>query len=464
MIPAEALVGRLLCGRWRVDRLLSSGGTSRVYSGTHRNGMRVAIKVLRPELCADARTRRRFLREGYLANRVGHPGAVCALDDDDYDGTVFLVMEFLEGTNLEQLSREGTRDPGEVAFITDGLLDVLVAAHDSGIIDRDIKPSNVLLTTKGEVKLIDFGIARLHEPSSAFGHTRNGAVLGTPGFMAPEQARARWGAVDARTDIWAVGATMFRLLTGRQVHEGVSGQEAVIAAATLPVPPLKTVRADVPGPLAELIDRALRFEADARWQSALEMRLALNAVRSQLPPYECDGARLTSGASGERTFDPVDTTPTTSFFEESQPAPPRSGTQRHPGSRWILPAVVAAAAAASLFAVLRVQTDAAAVRTASDLPPTTSAPRDAVASAEAVPREATSSGPTEARAVTEPPPSAASPAVVKARSAAPPGLASPRSRARPSTREASPAPPPAATDPVPASAPPALEEFLDERR
>jgi serine/threonine-protein kinase len=464
MDPAEALVGRLLCGKWRVDGLLSSGGTSRVYSGTHRNGRRVAIKVLRPELGVDARTKRRFLREGYLANRVGHPGAVCILDDDDDDGIVFLVMEILEGTNLERLSREGTREPGEVAFIVDGLLDILVAAHDRGIVHRDIKPSNVFLTTKGEIKLIDFGIARLREPSSAFGHTCNGAVLGTPGFMAPEQARARWGAVDARTDIWAVGATMFRLLTGRPVHEGVSGQEAVIAAATLPVPPLATVRADVPCPLAELVDRALRFEAGARWQSALEMRLALRAIRSELPPYECDGARLTGGTSGERTFDPAHDTPTTSFVEESRPAPPRSGARRRPASRWILPVVVAAAAGAPLVAVLRVPTDAAMRQTAADLRPTSAAPGDAVASAKEVDREATSSGPTEARAIAEPPPSATSTAVVKTRSADPPGPAPPRSTAHPRARGASPAPPPAATDPVRATAPPALEEFLDERR
>jgi serine/threonine-protein kinase len=461
--PAEALVGRLLCGKWRVDGLLSSGGTSRVYSGTHRNGRRVAIKVLRPELGVDARTKRRFLREGYLANRVGHPGAVCVLDDDDDDGIVFLVMEILEGTNLEQLSREGTREPGEVAFIVDGLLDILVAAHDRGIVHRDIKPSNVLVTTNGEIKLIDFGIAKLREPSSALGHTRNGAVLGTPGFMAPEQARARWGAVDARTDIWAVGATMFRLLTGRPVHEGVSGQEAVIAAATLPVPPLATVRADVPGPLAQLVDRALRFEADARWQSALEMRLALRAVRSELPPYECDGARLTGGASGERTFDPAHDTPTTSFFEKSRPPPLRSGARRLPAWRWILPVVFAAAAGAPLVAVLRVPTDAAISQTAADLRPMSAAPRDAVASAKEVHREATSNGPTEARAIAEPPPSATG-AVVKTRSAPPPAAAAPRTGAHPTARGASPAPPPRATDPVQATAPHALEEFLDERR
>src|SRR5579884_3742226 len=103
---AEALVGRLLCHKWRVDRLLNCGGTSWVYSAAHRNGMRVAVKVLRPELAADARARRRFLREGYLANRVGHPGVVRALDDDVDDGVVFLVMELLHGATLERLAAE----------------------------------------------------------------------------------------------------------------------------------------------------------------------------------------------------------------------------------------------------------------------------------------------------------------------------------------------------------------------
>ena len=196
---AEALVGRLFCDKWRIERLLSAGGTASVYLASHRNGKRVAIKVLRAELAADPRMKARFLREGYLANRVDHESAVSVIDDGTTnDGIVFLVMELLDGVNLEKLSRETRRDPSEVAYVIDGLLDVLAAAHANGIVHRDIKPGNVFLTTRGKVKLLDFGIARLREASSPMNQTRTGSVLGTPGFMAPEQARGRWTEVDAR--------------------------------------------------------------------------------------------------------------------------------------------------------------------------------------------------------------------------------------------------------------------------
>jgi serine/threonine protein kinase len=339
--PAAALLGRLLCRKWRIDGLVSAGGTSWVYSATHRNGRRVAIKVLRRELASVARIKKRFLREGYLANRVGHPGAVCVLDDDTDDGVVFLVMEFLEGTNLKTMSREGPREPQEVAFVVDGLLDILAAAHGVGVVHRDVKPSNIFLTTTGEIKLLDFGIARLRDPSSALSHTRNGQVLGTPGFMAPEQARGRWGDVDARTDIWAVGATMFRLLTGRHVHEADSDQEAMIAAATTPAPLLGTARGDVPDSLGELVDRALRFDARERWQSAREMQSALRAVRSELPPYAWQGVSLADDTGLGQTLDVPESATTTSSFEGSRQTGRRAGARPGRWPRVITPLLVA---------------------------------------------------------------------------------------------------------------------------
>jgi serine/threonine-protein kinase len=365
---AQALVGRLLCRKWRIDGLLSMGGSSWVYSAAHRNGRRVAIKVLRPELSADARMRRRFLREGYLANRVGHPGAVCVLDDDTHADVVFLVMELLEGTNLETLGRDGRREAGEVAFLMDGLLDILAAAHANGIIHRDVKPSNVLVTTRGEVKLLDYGIARLCEPSIAFGHTRSGAVLGTPGFMAPEQALARSASVDARTDIWAVGATMFRLLTGRLVHEAASSQEAMIAAATTPAPPLKTVRADVPDSLAQLVDRALGFESAARWPDAREMQKALRAVRGELPPYEWSALALSNGNGENSAVDPSDGTLTTSFFEGTQAGHPPLASGRGGLPRRMVSVALVLAAGASIMVHFRVHADRTA-EAASVVPP-----------------------------------------------------------------------------------------------
>src|SRR5262249_19244525 len=160
----------------------------------------------------------RFVDEGYAANRVGHPGAVSVLDDDvAEDGCAFLVMDLLEGETLEsRILRSGPMAPGELLPIIDGLLDVLAAAHDKAIVHRDGKPGNGFITKERAVRLLDFGIARLAEPGRPR-TTQAGTAVGTPPFMPPEQARGHGEALDGRTDVYAVGATMFFLLTGRQV-------------------------------------------------------------------------------------------------------------------------------------------------------------------------------------------------------------------------------------------------------
>src|SRR5262249_26514993 len=148
------------------------------------------------------------------------------LDDDlAEDGSVFLVMELLEGHTVEEraASRPGSKlDPGEVLAIADQLLDALAAAHKKGIVHRDLKPENLFLTSEGRVKGLASALARLHDLSSASRAKRMttaGSAMGTPAFMPPEQALGNWDAVDARTDLWAVGATLFNLLTGQLVHQ-----------------------------------------------------------------------------------------------------------------------------------------------------------------------------------------------------------------------------------------------------
>src|SRR5262245_6510777 len=162
---ARARIGAVLRGKWRIDRLLGVGGMAAVYAGTHRNGKRGAIKMLHLELSTDGDARTRFLREGYLANRVAHPGAVSVLDDDTAeDGSAFLVMELLEGKSVAEIveARQGRRlGVSETLRILDQLLDVLIAAHEKGIVHRDLKPENMFLTNDGQLKVLDFGIARV---------------------------------------------------------------------------------------------------------------------------------------------------------------------------------------------------------------------------------------------------------------------------------------------------------------
>ena len=274
---AARRVGSVLAGKYTIERLLGVGGMASVYAGSHRNGRRVAIKVLHPELGIVLDIRARFVREGYVANSVGHPGAVHVYDDDAAaDGAVFLVMELLEGETLSDRCRRrgGALPCREVLALAHQLLDVLAAAHARGIVHRDIKPENLFLTTDGALKVLDFGVARMRDDASSHA-TATGARIGTPAFMPPEQALGRSAEIDARTDVWAAGATMFALLAGRTVHTAPSAAEMIVITATRPAPSLAEHAPDVPPAIVEVVDRALAFSRDERWPDARSMQRAL---------------------------------------------------------------------------------------------------------------------------------------------------------------------------------------------
>jgi len=279
LVRARQRVGQVLCEKWRLDVLLGVGGMAAVYAATHRNGSRVAIKILHSELSVNAQVRQRFLREGYVANSVVHDGAVKVADDDlAEDGSAFLVMELLDGETLEERRQryEGRLSEDEVLSAADQLLDVLVAAHAKGIVHRDLKPENIFLTRDGRVKVLDFGIARLRELSSdASRSTRSGASMGTPHYMPPEQARGRWDEVDARSDLWAVGATMFELLSGRLVHSGDTSNEVLLAAMTNHALALASVAPTIAPSVCYVVDKGLRFERERRWPDAIKMQEAV---------------------------------------------------------------------------------------------------------------------------------------------------------------------------------------------
>lgn len=285
---ARARAGSVLREKWRLDVLLGVGGMAAVYAATHRNGSRVAIKVLHAELSVNRDVRARFLREGYVANAVGHDGAVKVTDDDTAeDGSAFLVMELLEGETLEhRRERCGKLAEDEVLSLTDKLLDVLAAAHAKGIIHRDLKPENVFVTRDGRVKVLDYGIARMRDLSTASTATRAGSTMGTPYYMAPEQARGLWDEVDGRTDLWAVGATMYQLLTGDFVHNGRTTNEVLLAAMTARAAPLASVAPGVSTAVAAVVDRALAFDRDNRWHDAAQMQDAVRQAyreKNQVP-------------------------------------------------------------------------------------------------------------------------------------------------------------------------------------
>ena len=284
-----ARVGSVIRGKWRIDSVLGIGGMAAVYAATHRNGHKCAIKMLLPALASNTEVVQRFLKEGYVANEVNHPGAVAVLDDDvTDDGVHFLVMDFLAGEPFDsvlQAHPEGL-DPMLAIRVAHDLLDVLESAHKRGIVHRDIKPENVFILHDGRVKLLDFGIARLRQTQAAAGPSRTqvGVVMGTPAYMPPEQARGQWDQVDAQSDVWAVGAVMFVALSGRHLRQAPTVNMELAQAMVEPAPPLRSVAPAVSAAVAAVVDRALLFDKSARWSSAREMQQALAVLLADQAP------------------------------------------------------------------------------------------------------------------------------------------------------------------------------------
>jgi serine/threonine protein kinase len=276
-------VGTTLKGKWTLSRLLGTGGMASVYAASHRNGAVAAIKILHANFARMPEVRTRFLREGYIANQAGS-GAVNVFDDDvDDDGSPYLVMELLQGEPVDARARRmrGRLPLSEVLWIASETLRALEVAHTCGIIHRDLKPENLFWVTPSRIKVLDFGIARLRDATSTDERTRDGLVMGTPGYMAPEQALGVADA-DARTDVWAMGAIMFRLLTGREVHD-TSGQNPLVVVATAKARPVASVEPTVPKEVAEVVDRALEFRREDRYQTAREMLDRVDALMGGAP-------------------------------------------------------------------------------------------------------------------------------------------------------------------------------------
>lgn len=378
---AKMRVGSVLRGKWRIDNLLGIGGMAAVYEGTHRNGKRGAIKMLHLEHSTDAETRARFLREGYVANTVNHPGAVSVFDDDiAEDGSVFIVMELLIGKTLEELSQSRPdKRLGllETMQLTDKLLDVLAAAHEKGIVHRDLKPDNVFVTHEGDLKVLDFGIARMRDVQASAKMTKTGNAMGTPAFMPPEQALGEWNRVDGRSDLWAVGATMFTMTTGRLVHNGDTLNQLLLKAMTHPAPPIRTVLPGVPADVADPIDKALAFDPKDRFTDARAMQAA---VRRSIAFMEKNG-------------EPRDLVPIraekSGIVSAFGPTAVYAGAQktRSKAPIVLIGVLVAIVSAGILFAVTKLASTKDPVAVASDVPSARSAPVVSVAGPAPTPSE-----------------------------------------------------------------------------
>lgn len=290
--------------RYRLGGVVGAGGMGIVYRALDPAHRTVAVKCIHPMTAGEQSNRERLLREALIVNSIDHPGVVPILDHGEIEHAgPFLVMELLAGKTLRaRVEAAGGRLPWlEVLPVAETVLGVLQAAHEKGIVHCDVKPSNVFVCDDGRVKLLDFGIAR--PPALMLDTTLSVHVAGTPACMAPEQVFEP-AKVDARSDLWGLGATMFWAITGEWPRALPEPIGSLLDAARMPARPIGSLASDVPEEVCRAIDRALSAEPGARWQSAAEMLGCLRVDSSDT--HRIDSTREeplehTEAAVNERT-------------------------------------------------------------------------------------------------------------------------------------------------------------------
>ena len=270
----------VLLDRYEVGRLLGAGGMAEVFEGRDRLlARRVAIKVLQAQFARDPSFLIRFKREAQAAASLSHPNIVGVYDTGSEDGTHFIVMEFVDGRTLKDVIRaEGPLYPERAAEICADVCSALAAAHARGLIHRDIKPGNVMLTPEGKVKVMDFGIARATTSETI---TQTAAVVGTAQYISPEQAQGQ--TVDYRSDLYSVGCCLYEMLTGTVPFRGATPVAIAYRHVREDPTPPRMLNPDVPRPLEAICLKAMAKLPDNRYQTAAELHDDLERFRNGQP-------------------------------------------------------------------------------------------------------------------------------------------------------------------------------------
>lgn len=277
---------RRLGDRYELGEVIGRGGMAEVYAGRDlRLGRRVAVKLLRTDLARDPSFHARFRREAQSSASLNHPNVVATYDtgETDVDGVAvpFIVMEFVDGTTLRDMLKSGHRFlPDRALEILDGVLAALDYSHRHGIVHRDIKPGNVMLSRTGQVKVMDFGIARAVADSAAT-MTQTSAVLGTAQYLSPEQAKGE--VVDARSDLYSAGCLLYELLTARPPFMGDSPVSVAYQHVRENAVPPSELNPDLPASCDAIVMRALQKRPDDRYPSAAAMRADVERAREGAP-------------------------------------------------------------------------------------------------------------------------------------------------------------------------------------
>ena len=305
--------------QYTVDRLLGSGGMGEVYLATDKMGRKVALKVLAPRLIRDPQHVDRFLQEARAVLALNHPNVVTVYDIGEADGVYYIASELIEGETLRTALARGGLEPGHAIEITIQICTALAAAHEKGIVHRDVKPENVMLRGDGYVKVLDFGIAKLTEELGGLGRTgaatkssldtAEGLVIGTAAYMSPEQARGAH--VDVRTDVWICGAVLYEILSGHVPFAGGSAAEVLAKVLEHEPAPLASLVKDPPAELQRIVTKALMKEPGDRYQTITQMLADLKGLKQDIE-FSAKLQRLNStGGGSAQAFAPVSTLPGT---------------------------------------------------------------------------------------------------------------------------------------------------------
>ena len=286
--------GDLISGKYRLLRQLGRGGMGSVWAARNELTDRdFAIKFLLPELAKNREALHRFFLEARACGQIKHPAVVAVYDmGQAEDGTPYLVMELMEGEGLDQrLARSGVFRPGEAAACVGFIARGLEEAHIRGLVHRDLKPANVFfaIDDRGEVvpKVLDFGVSKATSAADPkFVRTNTGAVLGSPAYMSPEQARGDED-IDGRSDVWSLGVILYESLTGRAPFDGANYNSLMVNIITQAHKPAIELNPTIPEDLSELIDRTLKKHPDQRISTARELSERLDAIASRITgtPY-----------------------------------------------------------------------------------------------------------------------------------------------------------------------------------
>jgi dienelactone hydrolase len=288
----DPLVGAVV-SHYRILSAIGAGGMGVVYlAEDERLHRQVALKFIAPDASGDPAAQKRFLREAQTVSALDHPNIATIFEVGDHRGQLFIAMAYYRGETLRQRIDRGPLSIPEATSIAEHIAEGLRCAHEAGVVHRDLKPGNVFITSAGQIKILDFGLAKMAAaPTETTAQpTATGTTIGTLSYMAPEQARGEH--VDSRADVWALGVMFFEMLTGRQPFRGASATAVLLAIAGDPPPALSSLRPDAPGEFASLLDRALAKNPSRRTISAGDIAQTLARYRDRTSTFRPWRARL----------------------------------------------------------------------------------------------------------------------------------------------------------------------------